>query len=57
LSIWDNGIGTAEIVEGVGLAGMRERISEFNGRFKAAGLADGFELSVFIPRRTDREKK
>jgi len=54
LSIWDNGSGAAEIVEGVGFAGMRERISEFDGRFEVSGLADGFELSVFIPARTVR---
>ncbi len=49
VSIWDNGKGSAEIHEGIGLSGMRERIERLNGRLYAQSLADGFKLMAVVP--------
>ncbi len=50
LSIRDNGKGSDKIIEGIGLKGMRERIENLNGTFKAEVLSDfGFSLNVMIP--------
>jgi signal transduction histidine kinase len=49
ISIWDNGKGSAEIHEGIGLSGMRERIERLNGRLYAQNLADGFKLLAVVP--------
>jgi signal transduction histidine kinase len=47
--IHDNGQGSTEIVEGMGISGMRERIEGLQGRLDAYNLADGFQLSAWIP--------
>jgi signal transduction histidine kinase len=49
ISIWDNGKGSAEIHEGIGLSGMRERIERLHGRLYAQGVADGFKLLAVVP--------
>jgi signal transduction histidine kinase len=49
VSIWDNGKGSAEIHEGIGLSGMRERIERLNGRISAQSVADGFKLQAVVP--------
>jgi signal transduction histidine kinase len=49
ISIWDNGKGSAEIHEGIGLSGMRERIERLNGRLYAQNVADGFRLVAVVP--------
>lgn len=52
LSIQDNGSGVGargEIVEGIGLAGMRERLSDFGGTVDASSEPGGFTLRVAIP--------
>ncbi len=49
LSIYDNGIGSGEIVEGIGVAGMRERISAIGGIIDIRNVVDGFKISVEIP--------
>ena len=49
ISIWDNGKGSAEIHEGIGLSGMRERIERLNGRLYAQNVADGFKLVAVVP--------
>ena len=49
LSIYDNGIGSGEIVEGIGVAGMRERISGIGGVIDIRNVIDGFKISVEIP--------
>jgi signal transduction histidine kinase len=49
VSIWDNGKGSAEIHEGIGLSGMRERIERLNGRLYAQSVADGFKLLAVVP--------
>jgi len=49
ISIWDNGKGSAEIHEGIGLSGMRERIERLNGRLYAQNVPDGFKLVAVVP--------
>jgi signal transduction histidine kinase len=50
VSVRDNGVGAGEIVEGIGLKGMRERIAEFNGSLDIQGNTDsGFLLVASIP--------
>ncbi len=49
LSIHDNGSGSADVVEGIGLAGMRERLENINGRLTFKNVVDGFELGAEIP--------
>jgi signal transduction histidine kinase len=49
VTIHDNGRGANNLQEGIGLRGMRERVNEFSGTFKAANVADGFELIARIP--------
>ena len=46
----DNGLGSRKMSEGIGIAGMRERIEQLGGRLRAANKQDGFELSAWIPR-------
>jgi signal transduction histidine kinase len=55
LRIHDNGLGLPageELVEGIGFAGMRERLAEYGGSLHIDGVADGFALSAVIPYRT-----
>jgi signal transduction histidine kinase len=47
--IWDDGEGSAEVGEGIGLAGMRERFAAFGGSVEAGNALNGFALSGFIP--------
>ncbi len=47
--IHDNGSGSTEIKEGIGLLGMRERIERLGGSITAHNRVDGFELSASIP--------
>ncbi|OQY33464.1 MAG: hypothetical protein B6241_07835 [Spirochaetaceae bacterium 4572_59] len=55
VSLQDNGTGSQTITEGIGLNGMKERISELNGIFSYQNLSDGFEISIRIPlRREDK---
>jgi len=49
LSIHDNGSGTVEMVEGIGLAGMRERLENIGGKLTFKNVVDGFELGAEIP--------
>ncbi len=51
VTIRDNGVGSAEINEGIGLAGMRERIDRVHGKLTAGNVADGFMLSATVPIR------
>lgn len=47
-SIWDNGIGCNEIIDGMGISGMRRRIREVNGilDFKSEM---GFAINMLLP--------
>lgn len=49
LSIYDNGIGTSEIHEGIGFSGMKERISNLHGTFEANNMYEGFKIYATIP--------
>jgi len=52
VSVLDNGAVLAPgtvIREGIGLAGMRERLSEYGGHVKWRVVVDGFELLAAIP--------
>ena len=49
VSIWDNGLGSNEIVEGIGIKGMRERIESVAGQLVIGEVSDGFRLSAEIP--------
>jgi signal transduction histidine kinase len=54
VSVSDNGNGVESggtVVEGIGITGMRERLSEFGGKVSAMNLTDGFELRATIPFR------
>ncbi len=49
VSIHDNGIGSKEIVDGIGVAGMRERIYSIGGNIDIRNVDDGFKIDVEIP--------
>jgi signal transduction histidine kinase len=52
VSVLDNGRGVApetEVTDGIGLAGMRERLSEYGGEIRLRSGVDGFELLATIP--------
>jgi len=49
IGIRDNGVGAMDIVEGIGLKGMRERIESIQGRLTYHSSGDGFELRAHIP--------
>jgi len=47
--IKDNGSGSGEIKEGIGISGMRERITGMGGELQVSRLSDGFEVKAEIP--------
>jgi len=47
--VQDNGIGAVNIIEGIGLKGMRERISKLNGMLQVRNVFDGFLVYATIP--------
>ena len=50
MTVTDNGIGAQQIVKGIGLAGMEERLAAVGGSLEAFSPEDGgFRLKVFIP--------
>ncbi len=49
ISIADNGTGSKEIVPGVGLSGMTERIAQIGGSMKAGNTTFGFHVLAEIP--------
>ena len=49
LSVLDNGAGAKEIVPGIGLAGMTERIVHLGGTMKAENTSFGFLVTADIP--------
>jgi signal transduction histidine kinase len=53
LSIQDNGKGCGSITEGIGISGMKERISALGGRMDIGNTAQGFKVSAFIPTHWD----
>ncbi|MGO8694838.1 MAG: sensor histidine kinase [Rectinemataceae bacterium] len=53
----DDGKGAPVLAEGIGLKGMRERVSALGGEFRAANAADGFVVSARIPKNAPAEGK
>jgi signal transduction histidine kinase len=49
ISLHDNGRGAPSLNEGIGLRGMRERISELEGELKVQNVQSGFKLIARIP--------
>lgn len=49
IDMMDNGRGTTEYSEGIGLSGMRENISALGGQFSAGTINEGFKLTARIP--------
>lgn len=51
IKVWirDNGKGSGIIQEGIGLSGMRERISSLGGEVEAKNTFQGFELAIWFP--------
>lgn len=49
LRINDNGSGVDVVTEGMGLAGIRERLEEINGTLRAESRNGGFEVQVLLP--------
>ncbi len=49
VTISDNGKGSEELHEGIGLQGTRERLSTVGGTLETRSRPDGFELNAFIP--------
>jgi signal transduction histidine kinase len=50
MTVTDNGIGAREIVKGIGLAGMEERLADLGGTLNASSPEDGgFRLKVSSP--------
>ena len=52
ISVLDNGRGASsetEIIDGIGMAGMRERFAELGGSIRAQNVKDGFKISGTIP--------
>ena len=49
VSLRDNGTGADSISEGIGLAGMKERLIELNGSISYQNVSDGFEIIIEIP--------
>ncbi len=46
----DNGGGIQEMREGIGIAGMRERVARVGGEFRFGNLGEGLQLVAEIPR-------
>lgn len=55
INIWDDGIGSARIEEGIGLRGMRERIEGLGGMIEVGTLTTGFTIKARIPHALHRE--
>ena len=50
MTVKDNGIGSKQVVKGIGLAGMEERLAKVGGTLFAGDSADGgFKLEIQIP--------
>lgn len=50
MTVRDNGVGAQDIIKGIGLAGMEERLAKIGGTLEVASPDDGgFSLKVTIP--------
>lgn len=59
VNVRDDGRGAANVIEGIGLKGMRERAEALGGELRAGNASDGFLVSARLPkdqgRREERE--
>jgi signal transduction histidine kinase len=53
VSILDNGRGTSQIVEGIGISGMRERVEKIYGKISFKNYPDGFSVRAVLPLKED----
>ncbi len=51
ITIHDNGIGAEKVVEGIGIAGMKERLEGIGGTLAVQSAADGFKILASIPHK------
>lgn len=51
ITIHDNGIGAEKVVEGIGIAGMKERLEGIGGTLTVQSPADGFKIFASIPHK------
>lgn len=50
MTVIDNGIGSKQVIKGIGLAGMEERLNVLGGELKTSpGIEGGFKLEIKIP--------
>jgi signal transduction histidine kinase len=50
MTVTDNGVGAANIVKGIGLAGMEERLESVGGTLSVSSPQEGgFRLKIAIP--------
>ena len=49
----DDGVGAPDMIEGIGLKGMRERAAALGGEFEAGNSVDGVAVSARFPKRAD----
>lgn len=49
VSVIDDGIGAKEIVEGIGILGMRERFGKLGGTLSIETAIDGFRIAATVP--------
>ena len=56
LVVRDNGSGSGEFKEGLGITGMRERVEALGGDVRVGPRPDGFEVRARLPLRTDEEE-
>lgn len=52
----DNGVGAEVITEGIGLTGMRERLSQFGGTLNYSSSPTGFTVWALVPRAALKEE-
>lgn len=49
VTVDDNGVGAQEVVPGIGITGIRERLRRLDGELEAQNIAGGFRLRAVIP--------
>ncbi|MFA7565441.1 MAG: sensor histidine kinase [Alkalispirochaeta sp.] len=55
LRVLDDGRGSEEVQEGIGITGMRERLGPFGGKVNYRNLSPGFVLEVDVPQEIPQE--
>jgi signal transduction histidine kinase len=49
INLYDNGIGSDHVEEGIGLSGMHERLVQLGGSLMVGNLPEGFQITARIP--------